>query len=60
MGFEPTTPTLATFGFMRQSSDFCVVSMHDGTERHKNIRNYADVPRTNCGRLLMASAASRR
>ena len=38
MGFEPTTPTLATFGFMRQSSDFCVVSMHDGTERHKNIR----------------------
>jgi hypothetical protein len=36
MGFEPTTPTLAIFGFMRQNSNFCDVSIPNDAEHDEN------------------------
>jgi hypothetical protein len=50
MGFEPTTPTLAIFGFMCQRSYFCGVSMRNDAERIENMLplrgQYADTLRT--------------
>ena len=37
MGFEPTTPTLAISGFMRQTSSFCGVSLPIDAERNENM-----------------------